>query len=277
MKFIFSLFLTLILNFSCTACNVFSPIDPPSGDTQTLSAARDALDRGDYASASKYYGNLSSITSDVINSEEAFAILSENGMTISVFMYTVILDSTSSGKLVTHLAQALLPIAKVGTRLNIFHAYQKINVINNLLLRGLIRFITSLSLTAELLAENSSSSTKILQSDIVVNPNQCLSSYPLFASSPGCLKPSSSHFISGSSAITLPSASDSQMSGTASLQMIYASLTEIINGVTELGNSTSLGNASTSFAASILTNIVLPDPNTSPAFRGGLVLYGIGE
>lgn len=262
-----------------TGCNLFSFVDSPSGDIQLLSAARSALDRGDYASASKYYGLISSASSDQVTSESAFEILAQNGMTISVFMTAVLAASTNSGKLVTRLSQSLIGNAGSTARLNIFHAYQKVLLINNSKLRGLVRFITSLTLIAELLAEDANSSTQLLQTDLVLSPTSCLAAYPAFYLSASCGKPTNSKLISGSSSITLSTATDSQMSGSPSLFMISAALNEISTGTSEMGSSGTLGSSSSTFA-SVLTvagQTIAADPDESPEFRGALIYYGVGE
>src|SRR4051812_4388213 len=67
------------LILSIAGCNLFSPLDKPSGDPQILSAARACLDRADYGCALDFYEKLSAESNDIKLVEEAYAILDQNG------------------------------------------------------------------------------------------------------------------------------------------------------------------------------------------------------
>lgn len=255
-------------------CNALSFIDSPSGDQQILAAARACFDKGNFDCASKFYGQLSNASSDNANSEGAFEILSQNGVSVAVFMSAVISGSSSGGKLVTTLANSLTSNASETTRLNIFHAYQKNSLINDTKVRGLIRFITALSLMAEILAEDAGTDGKLNQSDIATNATGCLAASPLFTLSPHCAKPSGKKLISGT-ALNLATATDAQMSGSPSLQMIYAAVTEVNQGISQMQATGSLGSSTSSFSTNLLAATL--DTGDSPGFRGALIFYDIGD
>jgi hypothetical protein len=258
-------------------CNAFTSFDGPSSDPQLLEAARACFDRGDYDCASRYYGQLSTNSSDIANTEHAFALLSQSGMTAGTFISIVLNGVSSGGQLVTRLANSLIPQAKQATRLNIFHAYQKSLLINDTRTKGLVRFVTSIALLSEVLAEASTHGA-LHKSDLVADATACAAASLLtYLITPGCLGPSGTTLTSGSAAITLTTATDTQLTGSPSLQMILAAITEVDAGISQMGTS-SLGSTTSSFATQLLTNgVVNTDPTDSPIFRGLLISQGVGE
>jgi hypothetical protein len=135
-----------------TACNVFDPFDSPTGDAQLLSAARACLDRADFGCARENYAKLSNSESEVRASEEAFAILEENGAGIGPLM-SAIGDNPNIGPATTKLAGSMANGASAAKVTALFEALKKVNQIpNNPQLRGLVRFASTFAMAAESLA-----------------------------------------------------------------------------------------------------------------------------
>lgn len=265
------------LVFLLGGCNSYSFLDTPSGDAQLLSAARGCFDKGDYECASKYYSQVSGDSSDLANSEEAFEILAQNGMTVGIFMSAAIDGGSDSGVLITKIANALTPVAKKSTRLGIFHAYQKTSSIGDRHTQGLIRFITSISFLSEILAEDASTPGKLAKSDLVQNPVTCLASEPTFASS-GCNPPAGKKIVTGQS-ISLPTATDTDISGPGgapTLYMINAAIEEISTSINQMQASGDIGSSSTSFSTAVLAAATFLSLSPS-AYRGTLIQFNIGE
>jgi hypothetical protein len=252
-------------------------MDKPSGDIQILSAARACFDVGDYECASNYYSQLSSASSDQSNSEAVFQTLAQNGVSVSAFMDSVISGSSEAGKLVTNLSTYLIPTSGESARLAFFHAFQKQSTISDSRTQGLIRFITSLSLLSELLAEDADTTKgKLQQADLVSSPTGCAdSTAPLFS---GCEKPTGKKIVSGAATIVLKTATDAQMSGSPSLQMINAAAVEIEQGLSQMQTSGSLGSSSSSFTQGLLNaaSAGIIDGTDSPAYRKVLIQYNVG-
>ena len=261
-----------------TGCNLYNSLDKPSGDTQILSAARACFDRGDFTCSANYYNQLSSSLSDQANSETAFEILAQNGSGSSVFMDSVLSGTTNGGKLVTTLAEYLTATASQSTRMALFRAYQKTLLISDTKTQGLIRFITATALLSEVLAEDAGQLGKLTQSDLVTNPTTCLASAPLY-NSPSCGVPTGKKITTGTNTFSLPTATDSNISGSPTLILINAAFSEINAGLSQLGATGSIGSSAQSLATIFTAqpNLLSPGSQDSPAYRALLISNGIGE
>ncbi len=262
-------------------CNFYSSIDSPTGDSQILSKARACFDQGDFECASRYYGMVSSESADEANGELAFQILAKNGVTTGVFISAAIDGSSSGGKFITKIANALTTVANQTTRLNLFHAFQKSSLISNQRSRGLIRFITAASFVAEILAENASSAGKVAQSDLVANPTTCIASKPLY-NAPGCGAPPGNKLETGAAITSLQTATDDDILGpnrNPTLFMIHAGILELNASVTEMEATGNLGSSSSQFANTLITIAQLAlVPNTdSELYRANLIELEVGE
>ncbi|MEO5971284.1 MAG: hypothetical protein ABIQ95_15265 [Bdellovibrionia bacterium] len=276
-----------------TGCNAFAPFDSPSGDVQVLAAARACFDQGDFQCAADKYHTLELSTSiTTLNqaySEDAFEILAKNGITFSVFMTSVIDSGGDAGALITKLAGVLRtngvtnPLVATGypTRAALFEAYQKSLKMTPGRSRGLITFITATTLMAEILAEDATGIDsvkkvgKLQQSDIVTNPTICVASNgnPPWT---GCNAPAAAT-ISDGTAITLSTATASDLAAAPTLHMILAAASEIQSGLSMLTSSGGIGSASGTLATSILGQAIGVPPGTgSAAFRYTLISLGMG-
>ncbi len=170
------------LSLLFTSCNVFEAFDSPGDDEQILSEARACFDQGDIACAKKMYGKLSSAKADVAGSELAFALLDNAGVTMSVFMTAI--PAGQGGKGVTKMAELIAPGSK-SKRQTIFEAYKASTTIVSKELRGLIRFLASFALVAEILAEQIGSDGSLYKNSIVREASSCIADSA--AATLGCL------------------------------------------------------------------------------------------
>lgn len=152
------------------ACNVYDVFKSPSGDDQTLSAARGCLDRGDLECARKEYAKLAGTGyAETAASELAFAYLEEAGAGAKALFPALSAGSTSGAKL-TNLANALAPVKGRNQRSLIYRAYLQVaNIPSNTNLRGLVRFISSFALAAAILAEEVGTTGKLLKTDYLAS------------------------------------------------------------------------------------------------------------
>lgn len=255
-------------------CNFFKMIDPPSGDAQLLSAARACFDQGDFTCASRYYGMVSSSNSDQALSETAFELLNQNGVTAVTFMNAAVAGGSSAGALVTNLAGSLTGGAGETLRLALFRAYKTAAGIRDSSTQGLVVFITSMSLLAEILAEDATTQGTFKKSDFVLTPSSCTSILTVVP----CGPPAADKLIDGGSAITLSTATESDMSGSPSLRMIDAAINEILRGVNQMGSTAKLGTASGSFASELIAAAAgnIGTPAGSPVYRFTLLRLDVG-
>jgi hypothetical protein len=270
-----------LISIFVSGCNLFGGLDKPSGDTQVLSAARACFDQGNFECSSKYYSQLSPSASDQGFSESAFELLAQTGITVSDFMDAVISGESNAGKLITRLSNGIVPSAGESTRLAIFQAYKKISSIQDTRTKGLIRFVTSISLMAAILAEDAGATGTLQRIDLVKDPTLCLNSTPVFTPTltiSGCDRPTGKKIISGSTVISLPTATDQQISGSPSLQMINAAVNEIDHAIIEMDTIGDLGSSSSKFTSDILSvsSYAIDGSTDSPLYRKMLIQYDIG-
>jgi hypothetical protein len=243
-----------------------------------MSAARACFDKGDIVCAREYYTQVSAGQREAAASEEAFAILHENGITMGVFMEVMSNGDAAQG--ITKLAGKLTyntgdSAPGVNLRRRIFSAYKKTTEItNNVELRGLVRFMSALALAAATLAEDAdvSGDAHVLnRTDIVANPTTCLA--PLDA---GCDRPTAATIVEAATLnLDGASAETDIIAATPTLGMIDGCLSAINTalGATELGASGDFGAGSGDFAESLITN----PSGTDEIYRYGLLSKGVGE
>ncbi|MEK6706024.1 MAG: hypothetical protein AABZ06_09560, partial [Bdellovibrionota bacterium] len=197
---------SILAAFQFNACNIFDPVDNPSGDIQNLSAARACFDQGDFECATEHYGKLSSSYSEIASSELAFKILDENGATMGAFMSSFGKGLSGLGPALTKLTSSLYSAggpAGVAKRLAIFNAFKQIdNIPNNIELRGMVRFVTATVMAAELLAEDASGDGVFRERDLVADPSVCeeQTTTDCLSTSEGrtaCAKPSGKNLVTG--------------------------------------------------------------------------------
>ena len=277
--------------FAMAGCNIFTPFDDPTNDDQLQSAARACFDNGDLTCALQLYTKLEAGRPDTALSESAFAILDENGLSMAVLMSAV--GSGGSGAMLNTIAAALAPSAGLTKRMAIYTAYETVASISNSSLRGLVRFITGLALASEILAEQITPVTSLLQTNIVSNPTNCF-----FASSgaSGCIAvgiatptqcaPTGTAVIVDTTTtidiITAPTSSATvalMAASSPNWEMIYASILAIEQalGTSELGASGKFSSGAGGFTSSVGTQAAPTSPAPAPqCFRALLVSLGVG-
>ncbi|MGK5089277.1 hypothetical protein WDW86_17135 [Bdellovibrionota bacterium FG-2] len=269
------------------SCNVFDPLDSPSGTAQITSAARACFDKGDYECSSTLYKQIAT-TDEIAAAELAFQQLDQAGVTMGVFLSAFGLGGGSVGGSITKLANALAPTAGVLTRQAIFGAYLNVNNIRTKELRGLIRFITAAALISELLAEDAGVDEKLTTADLVTNFATCNATATscagsLYGIATACDKPAGKKLVAGPAISDLDSLTTEDLAGTPTLRMIAATLTKLTTALDdELSSGGLLGKNSSGFASDILDNLdqtIPADPTgtlDAPCFRYALVNNGIG-
>jgi len=260
-------------------CNLFAVLDSPSGDAQILSAARGAMDRGDFVEARALYAKLGGSLAEIRASEEAFLTLAENGIRMREFMGAF--GGGGGGAALTELANVLVSRKGEATRKALFNGYLNVqNISTNPQLKGLVRLTTSLALAAEILAENAQlagSSALVEKVDLVNNVTTCI------AAGVGCAAPpaacdSPSNFMLAGSAINIVTAPVAgQMDGTVPTLGMFKAAIDAINQAlsgTELGASGEFSSGTGGLSGS-LGGI---NPLTAPGcFRQGLLSQSVGN
>jgi hypothetical protein len=277
----------LALLATTAGCNIFDPFDSPSGDAQLLSAARACFDQGDIACANEYYGQLSTTTlKDTALSEQAFAILDSQGVTMAVFL-KVGLGGGMGPRAISALANELAKGSPGSTmREQIFQAFQKANSINEPTVKGFAKFITATSFLAELFAEaavNAGGARTFEAADYVATPGTCkaISSLATAVGSAAC-DPVATAF-SNSSAIPvelteLPSAP----SGTPTVGLLRGAIDQVEQGLSAVGAGGVFASGALDFAKALkalndLPDVGIPDSQVSQAAMNLLLRLGIGE
>lgn len=276
----------LLMLTSCTF-NIFAPLDSPSGDPQLLSTARAALDRGDFVTAAKDYQALSTADADIAASEQAFMLLDQSGAGMMAFASAFGTGGGNAGKAIVAIANGIGSSVggSAATRLNIFHAFNETKNITDPTLRGLVRFLTSLALIAETLAESAHLAGSFVGADIVTNVAGCAAAGPSgltgCALASACQPPAQSKLPSGSGTFDLKTATDTTMSDAANaptLTLIQAAIAEINTalGSTEIAASGALSSAVNSFVSdpSLTTSAITQVQGA--CYRFALINEGIG-
>jgi hypothetical protein len=162
-----ALSVSFALGAGLSACNVFAPFDNPTSDTQLLSAARACFDQGDLPCAKEYYSRVSSANSDSANSERILATLSEQGATMSALIEFV--GNQANGRALTRFAERLSSGSGETRRLAIYNAFKDHTLITNSSLKAFVKFVSALSLAAEILGEAANSDGILHKTDLVAD------------------------------------------------------------------------------------------------------------
>jgi hypothetical protein len=242
--------------------NLFAPMDSPHTDTQNLSAARAAFDRGDYADALKYYQALSGSYADIQASEEAFMQLAQAGVPMSAFIGGFGDGGKHPGNGVTVMASNVDSSGSTGinSRQAILTAYSNAANISNTQLQGITRFLASLALISEVLAEGgtagaSNFSAAQITTNAVTCANDSLSSCVIAPGDSNCDSPGTDGFGAGTctqytgfDASTFANWSGFQGS-TPTLCMVDAGIQAVANAVSTFAS----GNQNTAQFTQVLT------------------------
>lgn len=290
---------SVFLFSSCFSLNVFQPFDHPTSDPQLTEAARACLDKGDYSCALQDYEKLSSSSSDVANSEEAFTLYNNAGIDMGAFIGAFGGGGNAAGSGLTNIANAIPANVndvgsgnQISTLLEIYHGYQKVQDIRDQSLRGIVRLVGAVGMMGAILGDMATTRGNLLTTDIATSPSACenfglacgvtSTANPCFQPNDNVVTGDTSHQIWAGSTSTndlLAQAGDAEI--TASFAILFTALQAAEQGLTDL--SVSSGGASGLFGNlnaigyAAATQTVPPSPDaTSPCFRQLLLNEGIG-
>jgi hypothetical protein len=297
-----------------TGCNLFGGIDKPGNDAQYLSAAEACMDQGNYACAAAEYAKVTSDTDQAL-SDESLALLAQSGAKFETFAQTFGSGGNlNPGSAITNLATLLIPTSGQASRLQILGALQNVPKITDISLRGFVRFLSGLSMVAELLSEDATTAT-FTAADLAQSPTACMNDNtvdvnPLtscandgtlgLGSNPNysdCLAPAGQKMVAGaeiedgSGNPGLTTATTAQLSGVPTLNMLNAALNEVITALTtEIKGSGSISSGTSGLASGVFNQVntplaggkaVLPndptDTEDAPCYRLLLLKQGIGQ
>ena len=160
------------IGLSLCGCNLFSPLDRPTGDDQLLSAARICLDQADYECARNYYSKLSLPLVDIQQSELAYATFNENGLGFGVLAAT--LGKSPNGESLTSLSNYLAQSASLPKRLAFYSAYKRSQeMTQGTFLQRFTQFLSATILASELLAEATGADLTLEATDIAQGGKSC--------------------------------------------------------------------------------------------------------
>lgn len=248
-------------------CNIFHTSSTPGSDDRILSRARACFDQGDMQCAKDNYAKLSTSSADERITEETYLTMNELNVTWATFMEAFIPSGGSFkiGNFITKVGQKFATNAGEATRLTLFSAFKNTGDVSNERLRGLLRFLTSTLLMAEILAEDATDGN-YTTADLVKDPTSCANaakdSASASATSPycalytACNKPTGKKISTGTSIGTdndLTQATTAQMSGDPTLYMLFAAMVQVINGVNLISGS---GSSSSSAVLSSAVTFV---------------------
>ncbi len=256
--------LTLSAGVLLSSCNAFEAFDSPSNDAQYLSAARACFDRGDLECARENYQALSENEADIKNAELSLAILDEAGITMSTFL-SAFAGGGDAGA-INSLAEAVADTeggASVTKRNLILEALQAADGIEDQNLRGFTRFLASLSLFAEVLAEIAGTNGLLESSDLASNGNACKAGGQSGCALSADCEPNLAQFDPDTSTIDLGNVSS--LAGTPTIGLINGIVDQLNTALsTELAVSGGFETGTGSIAES------LDAVKDNPAFAGAV-------
>jgi hypothetical protein len=266
-----------------TGCfNIYAPFDSPGGDAQLVSAARAALDRGDFATAAQDYGKLSSSNVDIEYSEGAYGVLDQYGVGFGAFGSAF--GSTGgggTGKSITSLANAAAGSSGTTARGAFLQAYQNAaKITDNGKLKGLVEFLTGMALFSDLLAEVSATPGHVVGNDIVSNATSCATLDSTTCAGSSACDIGNPALADGSAGTPVSMATASSLSGGVTLSMLQTALDGVNQGLTDLQSSGSLGSSLSGFTNSgKLGDTAIQTGGTAAlrCYRWTLVNLGIGS
>jgi hypothetical protein len=285
---------TLVLLLS-SSCNVYAPISGPSSDAQYLSVARACFDRGDLTCAKENYAKVTVTYADDARAEKVLAILDSVGLSLTTFVEVVGTGgSIDPGKVMTSLSKKFVTTAGETTRTTLVDAYREIPSITDSRLRGFARFLTSLAILGELLAEDAGTDQLFTTADLVESPSgcnitQCGLALAGIPTATACLKPSGKSFVAGPSISELSGATADQISGSKpTFNLFHAAVKGLMTALSasELGGAGGLTTSTTTFSGNVLDQISsnaawLPNDTAktqdAPCYRYLLLSLNVGK
>ncbi|MEK6577676.1 MAG: hypothetical protein AABZ55_00490 [Bdellovibrionota bacterium] len=169
--------LTLAFVSLPSCLNLFDPVDNPHNDTQYISAARAAFDKGDFTEAARLYGKLSTASDSIRISETVFTTLDSLGAGMKAYIVAIGKQGADAGGLITSLAGAISANGNTGTtnRVTLFNAYKSAFTISTADsgIRGMARFLAAMAYTASIFAEDAGVAGTYSANDLTSNGVTC--------------------------------------------------------------------------------------------------------
>ncbi len=264
------------LVFLLASCNLFDPLDSPSGDEQLLSAARACFDVGDFDCAKKYYLELETTTyADIALAEGAFVLLDQSGAGMGNFYFAF--AKPDGGKSLTKLATKLIQGGH-GTsddRARMYEAFrQNLKITDGSPTQGFVQFVSAVSLAAQLLAEDAKALglTEVTQAVVASDATACLAA--VCALSPVSCQVPGGMASGGATTFDFNSGGQTTLTETRTLQMLNEAIAEIKAGLDKMNASGSFGSLG-DFASGFSGAAIVATPN-GECYRQQMVNQGIG-
>jgi hypothetical protein len=264
-----------------SGCNFLSWMDSPSGDEQILSRARACFDKGDFECAYENYTTLETTSlADIAISEKAFAELDQEGAGMGPFMTSFYNGSGGPG--ITKLANRILSYGagpSIARRVTMYQAYRRHLSITDPQIKGLVHFVASVSLMAEIMAEEAQALGSVVNRALIANnPAACLSSVTAcVGGDAACSKTGGMGGTGGAIAVNGGS-SPPEISAGRTLDLINAFMAEVQNamGPTEL-NVTGGPFAGLSSFSATFGSVQIITPAGGGCFRFNMLDKDIGS
>jgi hypothetical protein len=261
----------VILPLVMSGCNLYGGLSKPSDDNQYLVAARACLDSGDYTCAINNYNALSSQFNDEKVSELGLTLLAQGNIFSISDLVASLGDNLGSSASFAFLAVALQQRGVTGgaARTTIKQVYDSDSgITDDTKLLAFSRFIATLAMLNEVLANAVGADGTLTAADLVANPATCNSSAG--GDSVACGKPAGSAFTydpSDHSAFTTTGTSGTaDWSGPATIQKLVSAAAQTATEFSQFGS----GNTNQSLLDAIQTL-----SNVDLAQEEGYVRYGI--
>lgn len=242
----------LLIAISLSACNFFDVVSSPSGDEQLLSAARACLDRGDAACALENYQKLSDTYKDIRLSETAFSTLDKEGITIGTLFEALGKGSSSGGVILTRFSNEIAKLT-IGEskRTTILGAYKSAASIVQADLKAFTRFLTSLALTGELLAEYAGANQEVEKTDFITNSTACLTAFTASAAACAASCTAASGLTAGTEITDMDAAT---LTGSVTLAMVKAAINALATAMQQFNANGKFASGTLSFAQDITSS-----------------------
>ena len=328
----FQKFTWIIFLISMFGCNLFKSIDHPSTDAQYRSAAEACLDQGDIQCAESNLAKLSSNEQDVKLSLTAYLGMMEVGVTPATLMkslYDALVKNDKSTNISNLRSQTPSPfealnitpyatsaactlaqknsygalITAVTKLINTPTTAQRVTLFENTVSNGYqisspslnayVRFLSLVTFTAHLLAEDQAHPHQFNQTDLVQNADGCTNAISnngnitTNLTNNDCAKPTHSELTRGSTISTsFSNLTSADFNTNPTMYMIAKSVDELSHSITDLGSelfdvsnlSNTLSVLSTKFGTETMPiNICGNADGDCPAFRAALLNSSIGD
>jgi hypothetical protein len=224
-----------------SGCNVFGPFDNPTSETQLLSAARACFDQGDLPCAREYYNRISGTDADIAVSEGIFASLAEQGATMTGVIEFV--GNGANGHALTKFAERLSSGAGETRRLAIHSAFKRHTEITDSSLKAFAKFVSALSLTAEILGEAAGPDGTLSKTDLALSEICSMSELTGNPGSHACDFPATGNL--DSSGTTADILTNTPTGSKPNFDQVYWAIKYTYNALQELQAGGDFGKAST--------------------------------